>query len=346
MPHLTFKDKPVYKLSYKPNFSCNDPQYIWTQCWCYGKGNPSLALFSREELDKRIKKILTDLPGNKILYFGHSSKFPRFKLTDSNFKRCIKPEKADVCIINNESLVGYGTWNNIHLLEDDGGIYMVDDIVTPINGFRFRDFNQLTEFQNNPIKFILKYKISFWNNLREIDYVKTATAYPKDFTEDANLIMDGTYKKISTDAALDTCLTNTFESMTFETLTSICEMLDSPDKATQGIGLKLLCNYNINDIKITIRTILGLRKYLADLPEWKSVAVQQLLTTIHWTAFGSIPTHCRPMLQGDVPSGLDKEFCRKLYLDAIKNYVDNYLRGIMESTVLQVFDIKLTYDVS
>ena len=34
-----------------------------------------------------------------VCYFDSSSKFPRFKLMESKFKRCIKPEKATVGII-------------------------------------------------------------------------------------------------------------------------------------------------------------------------------------------------------------------------------------------------------
>ena len=93
--------------------------------------------------------------------------------------------------------------------------------------------------------------------------------------------MNGVYKAIASDTNLDKAINMNFDVITEEDLKSITDLLDSPDQSSQAIGLKMLGAYNINDIPLTIRTLLGFRNYLGSLPEWKSVGVRNTLTTIN-----------------------------------------------------------------
>ncbi len=76
--------------------------------------------------------------------------------------------------------------------------------------------------------------------------------------------MDNTYSNIVTDDVLDNAINKNFESITEDDLTAIEDMLDSDDKGTVAIGLKMLSGYNINEIHLTINLILSLRPHLAN----------------------------------------------------------------------------------
>lgn len=76
--------------------------------------------------------------------------------------------------------------------------------------------------------------------------------------------MDNTYSNIVTDDVLDNTINKNFESITEDDLTAIEDMLDSDDKGTVAIGLKMLSGYNINEVPLTINLILSLRSYLSN----------------------------------------------------------------------------------
>ena len=45
---------------------------------------------------------VTEIKGNSKLFFTKSSNFPRFKLSDTTFSKCIKLEKADYVVIGKD----------------------------------------------------------------------------------------------------------------------------------------------------------------------------------------------------------------------------------------------------
>ena len=72
---------------------------------------------------KLIKKIeYSELTKDATLYFSKSSNFPRLKLENTGFKRCIKLDKADFVVINPSSLTDLTEqW---YAIETDTTIYL------------------------------------------------------------------------------------------------------------------------------------------------------------------------------------------------------------------------------
>ena len=162
--------------------------------------------------------------------------------------------------------------------------------------------------------------------------------------------MNGVYKAIASDTNLDKAINMNFDVITEEDLKSITDLLDSPDQSSQAIGLKMLGAYNINDIPLTIRTLLGFRNYLGSLPEWKSVGVRNTLTTINWDDFGRFPDYVRPIIEPGWKkqkySEQDTNLCRQVYVDLIKKQLADKVSQLENMEILNTFGIKITYDVS
>jgi len=75
--------------------------------WRSSKNNYSsrpdiLTLDSPKDIEKKLNNLRTQIKDNQVLFFGKTSKYPRFKLSDSSLKRCIKAEKADIVIIDSD----------------------------------------------------------------------------------------------------------------------------------------------------------------------------------------------------------------------------------------------------
>lgn len=161
--------------------------------------------------------------------------------------------------------------------------------------------------------------------------------------------MNGTYTNLITDEEVDKAINQGFDLITEDDISSICDMLDSPDTSTQGLGLKMLSGYNVQATPLTIRTMLGIRPHLARLSEWKSVGVQQVVNSINLTSFGSFPSNIYGLLK---PSKLgeytdyDKNLCKRLYLIAIKQMMDSAVDSIEKTGVLSVFDLKVNYEIT
>lgn len=78
------------------------------------------------EIEQKFQQNLyTGKIGNKI-YFHPNSEFPRFKLMGTDFKRTIKPDKADVIVIpeyTNISIWG----SDYYIYEGDNGLYAIPE---------------------------------------------------------------------------------------------------------------------------------------------------------------------------------------------------------------------------
>ena len=308
-------------------------------------GNFVYIMSELDTIKDKIKNVRTTLKGDETLYFGKTSKFPRFKLMESGFKRCIKPEKADAFVVGelDGRSVSYS-----YLLEDEVAYYLVNQ--GAISNIYCRDSVEKTRFQTDPLKYIernLLYGNSFIKPL--VTNVKLSV-FGSDVGNDILKIMDGTYKAIVLDKELDVAVNKKLDSITEEDLKSITELLDSPDKSSQGIGLKMLGAYNINDVPLTIRTLLGFRRYLSSCSEWTSVGVKNTLNTIKWDDFGDFPNYVRPIIQpgwkNQTYTQKDLDLCKHVYIDLIKKQIEDKVSQLRNMSILDTFNIKITYDVS
>lgn len=207
------------------------------------------------------KSLKTDLKPNTTLYFGKSSGFPRFKLADSGFKRCIKIDKADFVVLGKIALDQYN--DQYYILEDEQFVYMLP--FAAYNRLHYRTpQTEARDFAQDPIAYIKRNHFYYGKNLTLIYKGKICRC---EGEEDALKIMDGTYKNLVSDEEVDLMVNSKNDALDAGTLESVCELLDSPDRESMALGLKLLIGFNVNATPLTIRTTLSLRPKLAELSE-------------------------------------------------------------------------------
>ena len=167
--------------------------------------------------------------------------------------------------------------SDCYLFEDEEYFYLID-----YNRLYFNyrsDQNKVNAFKAAPEQYILNRHLYYGATLTLVYH--GPICYSQSGSTDVEHIMNGDYKKVITDKDLDAAINRTFDKLDAETVSSICDMLDSPDKVTKGVGLKILTGYNVQATPLTVRTMLGLREGLSSCSEWKSVGVQQVLTSIN-----------------------------------------------------------------
>lgn len=340
----TCNGKRVLSLRYNANIEDKAAlSNVWED---YGYRGSTYTIFlkSAADLAKTVKASKGNLQPKQTLYFGKTSEFPRFKLSESDFKRCIKIEKADIVVIGD---LEFNQDNVDCVLEDEEYIYILDSWRAK-NYVRCRDSRKKAAWDQDYVKYIKDNELFYGTSIEKV-YSGTISIATKDVAFDLENIMNGVYKNIVNDKDLDSAINKNFDSLEVEDLTAICDMLDSSDRTTQGLGLKMLCGYNINDVVLTVRTMLGTRPHLSSCSEWTSVGVQQVLKTIKWRGFGNFPLNMYNVVQpGDnsqVYTEHDKSLCREVYMIAAKQYMDNAINTLNNTGILSTFGVNVTYEI-
>ena len=223
-------------------------------------GSVGTAIGGGSGLLSSLGTLASTLTPNATLYFSPSSDFPRFKLADSGYKRCIKIEKADFVVMGKLEIEELDTCT---LFEDEESFYLID-----FNRMYFNyrsDQNKINTFKADPERYIRSHHLYYGATLTLV--YNGPVCYYHGKGAELEHIMNGDYKKIITDEDLDTTINGTFDKLDKDSVASICDMLDSPDKVTRGLGLKILTGYNIQATPLTVRTMLGLRENIASCSE-------------------------------------------------------------------------------
>ena len=346
--HCTLNDKPIYEFSeYSYIDEWSNLGYIWHQGWIYNQSSKVFE-FSKKDIVDKIKSVIAQPKSGDVLYFGKSSKFPRFKLSSSDFKRCIKLEKADKVVVSDDVIDGsvIGKYRNFdYFIEDEVGVYLIN---RNFNNIRCSKQNLRAEFNNDPIAYIKKYLLYGSTVIREGPPPSLCLFTDVQYESDILNIMNGTYTSIISDSELDKSVNNGLDQITEDDLRAVTDLLDSPDKSSQGIGLKMLGALNINDIPLTLRTLLGFRPYLANCQEWKGVSLQNTLNSINWKGFGSFyDTDC--IIQPNskqVYTELDLSLCKSVYTKIIENKFNATIQEIQDSGILKTFGLNINYEIS
>lgn len=190
------------------------------------------------DLQKYLKNDIStvkSIPDKSKLYFDKSSKFPRFKLEQTEYKRCIKIDKADYIVAKAiKPRVNYPIYTCI--IETPDGYYGSREGITK---------TECHELLNIDIDSIIIHKDSMTCKLTqgEITYLNCITnkySIPMILDDDLNNIVD-----------------NINPILTIDDVDQIYAMLKSSDSETSGLGLKLLTNYNISETPCSVRFILG-----------------------------------------------------------------------------------------
>ena len=342
---ITYKNKPVLVL-YR---SCNlGDEAVLNNIWASGNYpfresyKYSIYPASKSTVNAKLKTLVSTLTPNATLYFSASSEFPRFKLADTGYKRCIKIEKADLIVMGKLDL---NQCDNCYLFEDEEHFYLVDyDRMY----FSYRsDQNKVGAFKANPEQYIRDHHLYYGATLTLVYH--GPICYGQAGSTDVEHIMNGDYKKIITDKDLDAAINGNFDKLDADTVSSICDMLDSPDKVTKGVGLKVLMGYNVQATPLTVRTMIGLREGLASCPEWKGVGVQQVLSSIGWQGFGRFPGQLWNLLprkgEENKYTEEDKNLVKDIYLRAAKYYMETAMEQVNKTGIPNTFGWTISYDI-
>lgn len=241
-----------------------------------------IILLETVDVDKfQLNKINT-LNGNETLYFSKASSFPRTKLTDTSFKRCIKLDKADAVVINPNS-IPYSKMDGTAFFKDDANktIYVFWNFKYDASNFLEGSGYQKTTATINDV-------IDVFKNVHKINvdvlYQGSISSFStKSYERYLELQqLEANKTKVIDDDTLDSIISKKCESLTEESLNMLSDMLASSDQASVDLALKLLPNYNIEEFKLTIKTILAL-----NARNWcrskvaKSTMFKQLLSTFN-----------------------------------------------------------------
>lgn len=206
-----------------------------------------------------------DVNLSSTLYFDKSCTFPRYKLEGTNFKRCIKIDKADYIIIpKNFKYWNFNTSNYKYKIEEEKRIYLFGqdayDLIPDKSEFNIELFEQ-TDY--------------VYADTRDIGYLvhNILNVYNKPFIleEDLDRLISETH----------------LEKLDADTINSIYEMMSSKDADSVELGCKLLSSFNVFDKSLTTSLLLFLTQ-----DNWfcnkgsKSVAFKSMLQSLHYADHG------------------------------------------------------------
>lgn len=298
----------------------------------------TLFPYSFKDVSDKYKSLKGSIKPKDKLYFTSTSKFPRFKLSDSEYKRCIKSEKADTVVMNMFEAWEFDSYDAI-LYETKDVIYCAIKTMSKYWRNKWQD-----EFHKIGVDaYLNKYKLKDPAAVKCHDGIVLLSS--KKNADCVNELMEDLYSNIITDEDLDKMINVNFDKLTSDDVKAITEMLDSSDKSVQALGLKMLCGYNINETPITVKALLGFREHLGKLPEWKGVGVQQILKSIRWTGFMNFPHGTQYLVENNNPSEYDKSLIAKVLEDKLRGYLEKYVKEIEGYKWVPQFGISINVDV-
>lgn len=228
----------------------------------YGYSNLSL----KDVNDKLNSLLITDLSSinrSATLYFDKSCTFPRYKLQDTDFKRCIKLDKADYVIIPDlKKFRLYDTPSSFkYMLIKDDIIYLYS-----------KDFYDYYDELKQGISSNITHFLECYSKSSLITAVSIALEYNKPLIYEADL---------------DKIICKDLEKLDDESLMSIFEMISSQDETSIELGCKLLASYNVYDTKLASAMLLFLtQKNWIRNKGAKSVSFTSMLQNLKYPNYG------------------------------------------------------------
>lgn len=275
----------------------------------------------------------TELKDGSVLLFSKTSKFPRFKLEGTTFKRCIKMDKADCVVIN---CLDFTSYDHRYVLEGAENYYVVQEALPTFYGSNDKQYVQ--EYADDLYNFLKKRPYMFGEKVTpKLIYSDVSIVITKDSNVVYNIMTDKITSTI-TDDALDKIVSGTLDDINEDAFNSIKEMFDSPDMSTVGLGLRLLAGYNISKASIAVQILLRYNYYkLRDTNEWNSVAVKQLIKHINFNTIGCSTPSLRTYFKYVPTNDLDKKLCADL--------LKSYTKKVFSDTINEINDAICKNDI-
>lgn len=262
--------KTLYKrseLSKYRQVNFNDSKDVLNQC-SKNIDYKDYCIMGYEEKDyeNKLQNVLnkSNINLKSTLYFDKGSSFPRLKLDGTDFKRCIKIDKADCIVIPKvKTIFVKFPVNYKYKIEQNNIVYL------------------LTEN--------LKDDYPCLANLLE-SYEGTSGYYYSNIKKDAETIYNilANYNKpLIFEKELDSIISKDLEKLDQESIESIYDMLRSKDASSVELGCKLLSSFDVNECNLTTSILLFLTQ-----DSWiinkgsKSVLFKNMLNTINYPDYG------------------------------------------------------------
>ena len=221
-----------------------------------------------KQLDDFNNNIVQDVQEGSTLFFGKTSNFPRFKIKDLNYKRCIKVEKSDYQVIGE---LKYDSIKNVYIFEGKDVYYAIANL------------DRETMYDSNGT-YYKKLSLSLDEKIKYIEQklnVNLIEHHPKMYTcsrlvwEDLENIASGKFTNCVTDDILDKIVNKNMDDMSIEDVDLLNDLLNSNDPNSLELGLKMLVGYNVSEYPVTTRLLLY-NNNLTDTKAWNSVGVKQV----------------------------------------------------------------------
>lgn len=235
--------------------------------WCYSMYSNGY-IYPKKDLTAVSKLEVKTVKPESTLYFDPGSGFPRFKLSLTDNKRCIKIAKADYIVVSGST--DYQSPETTYVvLEDDKTIYFVNQ-----DDWQMWYSSKLEDF----VKVCSQYH-TFNDNLHVI-YQGRVNSYTKDSVYLAKYAKGEYTKPFITDVELDKVVCDMCPEPTLEEFLSILDMLDSQDASVVQLGVKMIAGYNVDKYKMSMRLLLQTRQNWFTYTR-QTVATKQLMETLN-----------------------------------------------------------------
>lgn len=276
------------------------------------------------------------------LYFHKSAVFPRYKLQDSQFKRCIKIEKADYIVISDEyknipAIPVFNRSKTCAIIKSGSYVYMVTEFALK---------HQSLEFLHDKLKTDLSY-FDYYYPPKSEDLGGIEILYQGEvleLTEKDELLylytIGAIKKPFITDFDLDKTISSKLSEITWDDIVSIREMLTSSNHDSNALGLKLLAGFNVYSYPRTICTLLAITDkfwYRLNIP----IIVQSMFNSLKYIPKGLAFPACLKYIKVSIKNDQDKEWSKKLIEDHVKEFVDNEVDMIKKRLNGTGFEIEI-----
>lgn len=266
---------------------------------------------------------ISNIKDDAVFYFTKQSKFPRFKLSDTTYKRCIKYEKADYIVMPRITLpyVNY-----------------VDTVIETEN-FYYLSYYQLdrSDFESllniHSSQYTVKRNVPIYDNLSDADITLLDIQSGK------------INKQCITDATLNKLIDSKNQILTTDDIDQIKTMLESSDEETQALGLKILANYNIDETRCTVKYLLSITSNFWKYNSYKNnVSIKNMLVNLQFYYGATHPIHALRSCNSNnkTISEVDKKLMQYMLLSYIPEHFKYNLHSDFE--ILNKFGIKCNLD--
>ena len=284
------------------------------------------------EFNNKIKNIAPK--DGAIFLFDKTSKFPRFKLCETSYKRCIKKGKEDFIIIGDIRIDSNSGFKKIVQTKD--AYYLFPSFVY------FRGISrELYQSDYSDIDFFIKkYENKLFSTeiINSYDYKVFQVSSPQFFID----IMTDKLTNVLTDSALDKIINGTLEKLDYDKFKQIKALIESSDVDNIGLGLRLLCNYDIEPMLASINLLIA-RNFdnIRRRSEWNSAAVKQLRKNLYiigspFYDINSITFYTSKPKKSDD----DARCCEEMFKEIVLYYINPVIKNI--NSIAQSSDLKIT----